>query len=65
MSGLDTATRNLVRAEFRQVLAGFAGYRILVTHDVDDALTMADRMIELENGKVVWDGPTSQYQGKL
>ena len=65
MSGLDTATRNLVRAEFRQVLAGFAGYRILVTHDVDDALAMADRMIELENGKVIWDGPTSQYQGKL
>jgi molybdate transport system ATP-binding protein len=65
MSGLDTATRQLVRAEFREVLAGFAGYRILVTHDLDDALAMADRIIELDHGKVLWDGPTSEYRGKL
>jgi molybdate transport system ATP-binding protein len=65
MSGLDTATRQLVRAEFREVLAGFAGYRILVTHDVDDALSMADRIIELDQGKVIWDGPTSDHRGKL
>jgi len=65
MSGLDTATRQLVRAEFREVLAGFAGYRILVTHDLDDALAMADRIIELDQGKVIWDGPTSEYRGKL
>lgn len=65
MSGLDTTTRQLVRAEFREVLAGFAGYRILVTHDVDDALSMADRIIELDQGKVIWDGPTSEHRGKL
>jgi molybdate transport system ATP-binding protein len=65
MSGLDTETRQLVRAEFREVLAGFAGYRILVTHDLDDALSMSDRIIELDHGKVIWDGPTSEYRGKL
>ena len=65
MSGLDTATRQLVHAEFREVLAGFAGYRILVTHDLDDALSMSDRIIELDYGKVIWDGPTSEYRGKL
>lgn len=65
MSGLDTATRQLVRAEFREVLAGFAGYRILVTHDLDDALSMADRIIEIDQGKVIWDGPTSEHRGKL
>ncbi len=65
MSGLDTTTRQLVRAEFREVLAGFAGYRILVTHDVDDALSMADRIIEFDQGKVIWDGPTSDHRGKL
>jgi molybdate transport system ATP-binding protein len=65
MSGLDTATRQLVRTEFREVLAGFAGYRILVTHDLDDALSMSDRIIEFDSGKVIWDGPTSEYRGKL
>ena len=65
MSGLDTTTRQLVRAEFREVLAGFAGYRILVTHDVNYALSMADRIIELDHGKVIWDGSTSEYRGKL
>jgi molybdate transport system ATP-binding protein len=65
MSGLDTATRQLVRAEFREVLAGFAGYRILVTHDLDDALSMSDRIIDFDSGKVIWDGPTSEYRGKF
>jgi len=65
MSGLDTSTRQLIREEFREVLAGFAGYRILVTHDVEDALAMADRIIELDRGKVVWDGTISEYRAKL
>ena len=64
MSGLDTATRQLIREEFREVLAGFAGYRILVTHDLDDALAMADRIIEFDHGKIIWDGSTSEYRGK-
>ncbi len=64
MSGLDTATRQLIRQEFREVLAGFAGYRILVTHDSEDALAMADRIIELDQGKVIWDGPVSEYREK-
>jgi len=64
MSGLDTSTRQLVREDFREVLASFAGYRILVTHDVEDALAIADRIIELDHGKVVWDGSTSDYWNK-
>lgn len=64
MSGLDTATRQLIRQEFREVLASFAGYRILVTHDSEDALAMADRIIELDQGKVIWDGPVSEYREK-
>lgn len=64
MSGLDTATRQLIREEFREVLAGFAGYRILVTHDSEDAIAMADRIIELDHGKVIWDGTVADYRGK-
>jgi molybdate transport system ATP-binding protein len=64
MSGLDTATRQLIREEFREVLAGFAGYRILVTHDSEDALAMADRIIEFDHGKIIWDGTVSEYRGK-
>ncbi len=64
MSGLDTATRQLIRQEFREVLASFAGYRILVTHDSEDALAMADRIIELDQGKVIWDGPVYDYRNK-
>ena len=64
MSGLDTATRQLIRQEFREVLASFAGYRILVTHDSEAALAMADRIIELDQGKVIWDGTVSEYREK-
>ena len=65
MSGLDTSTRQLIREEFREVLAGFAGYQILVTHDSEDAIAIADRIIELDHGKVVWDGTISEYRAKL
>jgi len=64
MSGLDTSTRQLIREEFREVLAGFAGYQILVTHDSEDAIAIADRIIELDHGKVIWDGTVADYRGK-
>lgn len=56
MSGLDATTRQTVRDDFRNELDGFAGYRLIVTHDPLDVTAMADRVIVLDAGRVVWDG---------
>jgi molybdate transport system ATP-binding protein len=56
LSALDVETRDGVRAELDTVLAGFDGCTLLVTHDPLDAMVLADRVLVLENGRVVQDG---------
>lgn len=53
---LDATTRIEVRHVLRDHLASFAGVRLLVTHDPVEALTLADRVIVLEHGRVVQTG---------
>ncbi len=60
-SALDTTTRAQVRADFGGVLGGFAGYRVLVTHDPDDAVALADTVVVLDHGRVVWQGHAGDY----
>jgi molybdate transport system ATP-binding protein len=55
LAALDTRTRTEVRAELRDHLAGFPGPTVLVTHDPLEAMVMADRLLVLEDGRVVQD----------
>ena len=56
LSALDVTIRAEVRRELSRQLAGFNGIRILVTHDPLEAMALADRLIVLENGKIVQSG---------
>jgi molybdate transport system ATP-binding protein len=56
LAALDVRHRAAVRRDLRALLHGFAGARILVTHDAVDALTLGDRVVILEDGRVVQDG---------
>ena len=57
LAALDVDTRDSVRAALRRQLTSFAGPSVLVTHDPVEALTLADRLLILEGGRVVQDGP--------
>jgi molybdate transport system ATP-binding protein len=57
LSALDARTRLEVRAELRRHLAEFAGPTLFVTHDPLEALMMADRLLVLEDGRIVQQGP--------
>src|SRR5205814_9317540 len=48
------------QAERKQHLAGFAGSCLLVTHDPVEALVLADRVLVLEDGRIVQDGTPGQ-----
>lgn len=56
LSALDPATRAEVRAGLAHRLADFAGVTVLVTHDPLDALTLADRLVFVDDGLVVQEG---------
>ena len=53
LAALDARTRLLVRAELRRHLADFAGATVVVTHDPVDAMVLGDRLVVIEDGRVV------------
>ena len=60
LSALDARTRLTVRAELRRHLADFAGSTVLVTHDPVDAMALADRVVVVEEGRVVQAGTPAE-----
>ncbi|RFA15323.1 molybdenum ABC transporter ATP-binding protein [Subtercola boreus] len=56
MAALDVAVAPAIRRMLRRVLEKRTA--IIVTHDVLDAFTLADRVIVIDRGHVVEDGPT-------
>ncbi|MDI2034791.1 sulfate/molybdate ABC transporter ATP-binding protein [Paenarthrobacter nitroguajacolicus] len=58
MAALDIHTAPLLRRVLKRVLADRKA--IIVTHDVLDAYMLADRVIVVESGRIVEEGPTRQ-----
>src|SRR5674476_631682 len=56
LSALDPTTRAQTRADLGVRLRAFSGVTILVTHDPLDALSLADRLVFIEAGKLVQEG---------
>ncbi len=56
LSALDVTTRGSVRQQLRHHLRHFAGSCVLVTHDPLDAAVIADRLVVVEQGRVVQAG---------
>lgn len=57
MAALDVNTTPFLRSLLKRVLVGRRA--IIVTHDVLDALMLADRIIVMEHGRIVEAGPTA------
>ena len=56
LSALDPTTRAQTRADLGVRLRAFDGITILVTHDPLDALSLADRLVFIEAGRLVQEG---------
>ncbi len=60
LSALDVEVRGEVRQVLRAALTAFGGPALLVTHDPLEALTLADRLVVLEAGRVVQAGTPAE-----
>jgi molybdate transport system ATP-binding protein len=73
LAALDVTTRAEVRRDLKRHLASFRGIRLVVTHDPLEAVALADRLIVIEQGRLVQTGtpaevterPRSQYVADL
>jgi iron(III) transport system ATP-binding protein len=60
LSALDAKVRVMLRGEIRQLQQRLGITTIMVTHDQEEALTMADRILVIDQGRLVQDGSPRQ-----
>ncbi|MCP3754352.1 ABC transporter permease [Streptomyces sp. TBY4] len=60
LAALDQTTRARVRHTLRTHLAGFGGVCLIVTHDPVEAVSLADRVLVLSDGRALQDAPPSE-----
>lgn len=64
LSNLDARLRQDMRAEIRRICKDANLTGIYVTHDQDEALSMADRIALLKDGRIVQCGPPSELYAR-
>ncbi|MEU8617804.1 ABC transporter permease [Streptomyces sp. NPDC048623] len=60
LAALDQTTRAQVRHTLRSHLAGFGGVCLIVTHDPVEAVSLADRVLVLEDGRALQDAAPAE-----
>ncbi|MER5368693.1 ABC transporter permease [Streptomyces sp. NPDC002722] len=60
LAALDQTTRAHVRHTLRTHLAGFGGVCLIVTHDPVEAVSLADRVLVLDEGRTLQDAPPAE-----
>ena len=63
LSALDAAIRVALRAELRELLKAVSTTTLIVTHDQEEAMAIADRVVVMDHGAVVQQGvPLDVYR---
>ncbi|MGW2562735.1 ABC transporter permease [Streptomyces sp. NPDC001514] len=60
LAALDQSTRAHVRHTLRSHLDGFGGVCLIVTHDPVEAVSLADRVLVLDDGRALQDAPPAE-----
>jgi molybdate transport system ATP-binding protein len=64
LAALDVGTRTELRRDLRTHLSAFRGARVLVTHELLDAVALADHLVVLEDGRVAQSGPVADVAAR-
>jgi molybdate transport system ATP-binding protein len=60
LSALDVEARLAIRRDLRAHLAAFDGPAVIITHDPVEAIALASRLVIIEQGRVMQDGPINE-----
>ena len=63
-SNLDAALRTRVRREMRDILVGAGVTALFVTHDQEEALSLADRVAVMRDGRIEQEGTPEEVYGR-
>ena len=63
-TGLDVGVASALRVELGRHLRDYPGIALLVTHEALDALMLADRVLVLDDGRVVQEGPPREVAAR-
>lgn len=61
MSALDRDNKRSISSLLKSFIINAGITIIYITHDINQALEYSDRIIKLENGKVIFDGDVNKY----
>jgi molybdate transport system ATP-binding protein len=64
LAALDVGIRTELRRDLRARLSSFPGARILVTHELLDAVALAERLVVLEDGHIAQEGPIAEVAAR-
>jgi ABC-type Fe3+/spermidine/putrescine transport system ATPase subunit len=64
LSSIDEGQRELLRAEIRRLLKGISATALYVTHDIDEAFAVADRILVMRSGRIVASGSAETLWNK-
>ena len=64
LAALDVGTRTELRRDLRAHLGSYPGARVIVTHELLDAVALADRLVVLERGRVAQQGPVAEVAAR-
>lgn len=59
-SAMDYFLRERLRLEMNQVLRGYEGLSVLVTHDRDEAYQLCEYLLLMHEGRIIREGPTRE-----
>ena len=64
LAAVDATARVELRRTLRAQLAAHQGVRLLVTHDPLEAMALADRLVVMESGRLVQEGPIAEVTAR-
>jgi len=62
LAAVDASARPELRSLLRRTLGAFTGPRVLVSHDPVESMTLADRIVVLEGGRVTQSGTPEEIR---
>lgn len=65
LSALDAPLRKKLAVLIKKLQKDFGFTGIMVTHDINEAKTVSDKIILMKNGKIFWDGKTDDFDETL